>query len=78
MRSLLFLLVSECLVFSMKSLGISSDFYLDIDGVSIAPGVLHVCALEAQDNPGGKLRCWGEQRKGLSGYLSEAHPIKFS
>jgi hypothetical protein len=38
-----------------------TDFFLDVDGVSIAPGVNHICVLEAQPgiDIGGRPTCWG-------------------
>jgi len=48
-------------VVSIKSELIPSDLFLDIDGISIAPGTDHVCVIEATNEApvGGKIRCWG-------------------
>lgn len=38
-----------------------SNFYVDIDGISVAPAADHICALEAHDDLdfGGYAYCWG-------------------
>ena len=42
-----------------KSL-VPSDIFLDIDGISIAPSIIHICALIShEDFEAGKLKCWG-------------------
>ena len=39
---------------------LSSDFFYDIDGISIGKGYSHTCVLEAKlGSPAGKARCWG-------------------
>ena len=39
---------------------LSSDFFYDIDGISIGKGYAHTCVLEAKlGSPAGKARCWG-------------------
>jgi len=42
------------------------DSFLDVDGISVAAGTDHVCAIEAHaDAPiGGKVRCWGNNEYG--------------
>lgn len=42
-----------------------SDFFSDIDGISIATGHNHKCALENKIGVdiGGKARCWGDDNR---------------
>lgn len=51
---------------------IPTDTFLDIDGISISPSILHVCVLTAQDDVeiGGKLRCWGNSPRQMKLYES--------
>lgn len=51
---------------------IPTDTFLDIDGISISPSVLHVCALTVEDDfeIGGKLRCWGNNPRQMKLYES--------
>ena len=50
------LLVSCCVANILPT-----DFFLDTEGMSIAPGHDHVCVLERQPgiDIGGRPRCWG-------------------
>lgn len=60
-------MLSNRIVASMLLLGycvanvIPTDFFLDTEGMSIAPGHDHICVLERQPgiDIGGRPRCWG-------------------
>ena len=45
---------------------LTTDTFLDIDGISIAPGTDHVCVIEvhAESPIGGRVRCWGKDEHG--------------
>lgn len=55
-----FLLAYVALCFAAENL--PSDFFLDIDGIGIAPGHNHICVLERQPGVevGGRPHCWGK------------------
>ena len=52
---------------------IPTDTFHDIDGISVSPSVLHVCALTVEDDieVGGKLTCWGNHPKMLKEFKSD-------
>lgn len=57
--------VISCIFFlpsEVYAIPLPSEVFLDIDGISIAPGVDHICVIETHlGSPvGGKARCWGE------------------
>eukprot|EP01041_Mallomonas_annulata_P004789 gene4789-9547_t len=50
----------------VSSTPLPSDIFLDIDGISIAPGADHMCVIEAHagTSVGGKVKCWGNDEYG--------------
>jgi hypothetical protein len=58
---LIFIVVFASFIYYTHGKILPNGFYLDIDGISIAPNNGHICALEVKAGleMGGQPKCWG-------------------